>query len=133
MANPSSSRRRHGHFRWEHILMATTITVVEDITQVSVSAVNPTASFTASGLEFTPHATITGTNIQAALEQLADQFFRGNDVPSASTTNLAEGDFFYDLNDNQLKVYRETSNNVFQFVPLAQATGDMETVDAGSF
>tara|TARA_Y100000385_G_scaffold147358_1_gene152941 strand:+ start:3728 stop:4069 length:342 start_codon:yes stop_codon:yes gene_type:complete len=113
--------------------MATTITVVEDITQVSVSAVNPTASFTASGLEFTPHATITGTNIQAALEQLADQFFRGNDVPSASTTNLAEGDFFYDLNDNQLKVYRETSNNVFQFVPLAQATGDMETVDAGSF
>jgi hypothetical protein len=133
MGYTSSSRRRHGHFRWEYILMATTITVVEDITQVSVSAVNPTASFNESGLEFTPHATITGTNIQAALEQLADQFFRGNDVPSASTTNLAEGDFFYDLNDNQLKVYRETSSNVFQFVPLAQATGDMETVDAGSF
>jgi hypothetical protein len=133
MGYPSSSRRRYGHIRWEYILMATTITVVEDITNVSVSAVNPIASFTASGLEFTPHATITGTNIQDALEQLADQFFRGNDVPDASTTNLEEGDFFYDLNDNQLKVYRETSSNVFQFVPLAQATGDMETVDAGSF
>ena len=113
--------------------MSTTITIVEDITQVSVSAVNPTASFTASGLAFTPHNTITGTNIQDALEQMADQYFRGNEVPSASTANLEEGDFFYDLNDNQLKVYRETSNGVFQFVALAQATGDMETVDAGSF
>ena len=113
--------------------MSTTITIVEDITQVSVSAVNPTASFTASGLGFTPHNTITGTNIQDALEQMADQYFRGNEVPSASTANLEEGDFFYDLNDNQLKVYRETSNGVFQFVPLAQATGDMDTVDAGSF
>jgi hypothetical protein len=95
--------------------------------------VNPVASFNAAGLSFNPHATITGTNIQAALEQLADQYFRSNDVPSASAANLEEGDFFYDLNDNQLKVYRETSTNVFQFVPLAQATGDMETVDAGSF
>ena len=133
MGYPSSSRRRYGHIRWEYILMATTITVVEDITNVSVSAVNPIASFTASGLEFTPHATITGKIIKSALEQLADQFFRSNDVPDVNTTNLEEGDFFYDLNDNQLKVYRETSSNVFQFVPLAQATGDMETVDAGSF
>ena len=76
---------------------------------------------------------ITATNVQDALEQLADQFFRSNEAPSASTTNLSEGDFFYDLNDNQLKVYRETSSGVFQFVPLSQATGDMETVDAGSF
>jgi hypothetical protein len=114
--------------------MATTITVVEDVTSISVSAISPTdASTSAAQLAFTPHNVITATNVQDALEQLADQFFRGNDVPSASTTNLEEGDFFYDLNDNQLKVYRETSSNVFQFVPLAQATGDMETVDAGSF
>lgn len=114
--------------------MATTITVVEDITSVSVSAISPTdASTNAANLTFTPHNVITATNVQDALEQLADQFFRGNDVPNSGTTNLSEGDFFYDLNDNQLKVYRETSSNVFQFVPLAQATGDMETVDAGSF
>ena len=114
--------------------MATTITLVEDVTSVSVSAISPTdASTNAAQLTFTPHNVITATNVQDALEQLADQFFRGNDVPNAGTTNLEEGDFFYDLNDNQLKVYRETSSNVFQFVPLAQATGDMETVDAGSF
>ena len=98
------------------------------------AAISPTeASTSASQLTFSPHNVITATNVQDALEQLADQFFRGNDVPSSGTTNLSEGDFFYDLNDNQLKVYRETSNNVFQFVPLAQATGDMDTVDAGSF
>ena len=114
--------------------MATTITVVEDVTSVSISAISPTdASTNAAQLTFTPHNVITATNVQDALEQLADQFFRGNDVPNSGTTNLSEGDFFYDLNDNQLKVYRETSSNVFQFVPLAQATGDMETVDAGSF
>ena len=114
--------------------MATTITVVEDITTVSVSAIAPSdASVNASSLSFEPHNVITATDVQTALEQLADQYFRGNDVPNPSTTNLEEGDFFYDLNDNQLKVYRETSTNVFQFVPLAQATGDMETVDAGSF
>lgn len=133
--------------------MATTITVVEDVTNVtvessvstsltiqpsttavSVSAISPTdASSTAAQLSFVPHNVITATNVQDALEQLADQYFRSNDVPDPTTTNLEEGDFFYDLNDNQLKVYRETSTNVFQFVPLAQATGDMETVDAGSF
>ena len=114
--------------------MATTITVVEDVTSVSIASVSPTeASTNASSLSFTPHNVITATNVQDALEQLADQYFRGNDVPDPSTTNLEEGDFFYDLNDNQLKVYRETSSNVFQFVPLAQATGDMEIVDAGSF
>lgn len=133
--------------------MATTITVVEDVTNVtvessvstsltiqpsttsvSVSAISPAdASTSAAQLSFTPHNVITATNVQDALEQLADQYFRSNDVPDPTTTNLEEGDFFYDLNDNQLKVYRETSTNVFQFVPLAQATGDMETVDAGSF
>lgn len=133
--------------------MTTTITVVEDVTNVtvessvstsltiqpsttavSVSAISPTdASSTAAQLSFVPHNVITATNVQDALEQLADQYFRSNDVPDPTTTNLEEGDFFYDLNDNQLKVYRETSTNVFQFVPLAQATGDMETVDAGSF
>jgi hypothetical protein len=133
--------------------MATTITVVEDVTNVTVessvstsltiqpsttsvslSAISPAdASTSAAQLSFTPHNVITATNVQDALEQLADQYFRSNDVPDPTTTNLEEGDFFYDLNDNQLKVYRETSTNVFQFVPLAQATGDMETVDAGSF
>ena len=56
--------------------MATTITVVEDVTSVSIASVSPTeASTSASSLSFTPHNVITATNVQDALEQLADQYF----------------------------------------------------------
>ena len=48
-----------------------------------------------------------------ALEVLADQFFRGTDEPTGS--NLEEGDLWYDTDDDQLKVYRETSTNNFEF------------------
>ena len=45
--------------------MATTITVVEDVTSVSVSAISPSdASASASALAFTPHNVITATNVQ---------------------------------------------------------------------
>ena len=66
-----------------------------------------------------------------ALQVLADQFFRGPNTPSGS--NLGEGDLWYDTDDDQLKVYRETSSNNFEFVPLAQATGTMDTLDGGNF
>ena len=70
-------------------------------------------------------------NLTQALEKLADQFFRGTDAPTGS--NLEEGDLWYDTDDNQLKVYRETSANNFEFVPLAQATGTMNNLDGGLF
>ena len=133
--------------------MAITVIVSETLTTVSVDesalavtlnqsdnpiTVTTTSDLTlqagsAGDITYTATGSLAGGNVQDALGDLADQFFRSNEAPSASTQNLSEGDFFYDLNDNQLKVYRETSSNVFQFVPLAQATGDMETVDAGSF
>ena len=70
-------------------------------------------------------------NLTQALEKLADQLFRGTDQPTGS--NLEEGDLWYDTDDNQLKVYRETSTNNFEFVPLAQATGTMNNLDGGLF
>ena len=56
-------------------------------------------------------------------------------APADGSTNLEEGDFFYDTDDNQLKVYRETSSGVFEFVPImvGAASGDSDTVDAGAF
>jgi hypothetical protein len=71
--------------------------------------------------------------VQSALEKLADQSFRGTTEPTAGTANLEEGDLFYDTDDDQLKVYRETSPDTFEFVPLASATGTMDILDAGSF
>ena len=50
-------------------------------------------------------------------------FFVATSAPTAGTTNLAEGDLFYDTDDNQLKIYREVSSGTFQFVPIMQKAG----------
>ena len=70
-------------------------------------------------------------SLTTALQKLADQLFRGPSAPTGS--NLSEGDLWYDTDDDQLKVYRETSANNFEFVPLAQATGTMNNLDGGLF
>lgn len=73
-----------------------------------------------------PGGTLTG-----ALQILADQFHRGTTAPTGA--NLEEGDLWYDTDDDQLKVYRETSSNNFEFVPLAAATDTMDNLDGGLF
>ena len=74
-------------------------------------------------------------NVQDALNYLANNFFVATEAPTANTTNLAEGDLFYDTDDNQLKIYRETSTGTFEFVPImiGNSSADSDTVDAGSF
>ena len=133
----------------------TTIQIVEEVTQLSVSNANdisvtliddPTvltvnnfaipAQFMDSGnVSFDGHGPITADNVRDAIQQLADQQFRGTTAPSSSTANLEEGDLFYDTDDNQIKVYRETSSGVFEFVPIivGDASGDSDTLDAGAF
>jgi hypothetical protein len=109
----------------------TAITIQEDVTTVSVSANIPEGATSASGITLVPYTTVTATNVQTALEQLADQFFRSASAPTGG--NLAEGDLWYDTDDDQLKVYRETSLNNFEFVPLAAATDTMDNLDGGLF
>ena len=77
-----------------------------------------------------PHGTVTATNVQTALEQLADQDFRSNDTPTG--TNVSEGDTWYDLDDNEIKVYREVSTGVFAWTNLVVTETD-DTLDAGAF
>ena len=57
----------------------------------------------------------TASTVEQALLQLADQLFVQTTAPTAGTTNLAEVD--YDTDDNQLKIYRETSAGTFNWVP----------------
>ena len=131
----------------------TTVQIVEEVTQLSVSnasdvsvtlsddsttlTVNnfalPTAFVDASDVTVSPHGTVTANNLQNALEQLADQDFRSDDAPTGS--NVEEGDTWYDTNDNQLKVYRETSTGNFEFVPImiGNDSPDSDTLDAGAF
>ena len=84
----------------------------------------------ASGINVIPHGTVTATNVQDALQQLADQDFRSTDTPTG--TNVSEGDTWYDLDDNTMKVYREISTGVFAWTNLVVAEDD-DTLDAGAF
>ena len=131
----------------------TTVQIVEEVTQLSVSNANdisvtlsddsttltvnnfalPTAYVDAVDVTFSPHGTVTATNLRDAVQQLADQNFRSDDVPTGS--NVEEGDTWYDTDDNQLKVYRETSSGVFEWVPImvGNISEDSDTLDAGAF
>ena len=119
-------------------------TISVDITQSDVNVevnnfVLPNAVVDAQNTVVAPYGTITATNVQDALKQLADQNFRSDTAPTGSviggTSTLAEGDTWYDTNDEQFKVYRETSTGTFEFVPIivGEASSNSDTLDAGAF
>jgi len=110
------------------------VTLSEDVTTVTVNNMALPAQFQdAANIAVTPYNTITSSNLQTALQELADQNFRGTSAPTGST--VSEGDTWYDTDDEQFKVYRETSTGTFQWVPImvGAASGDSDTVDAGSY
>ena len=114
--------------------MATTIVITEDNTTLTAYALAlPTITNAASGISNVAYGSITATNVQEALEQLADQSFRQAAAPTGAT--VSEGDTWYDTDDDEFKVYRETSTGVFQWVPimLGAAGGDSDIVDGGAF
>ena len=115
---------------------AVTVDITAEATTISVNNFAIPINFMdADNVVFTPHNTITANNVSDAIKQLADQQFRGTTPPADGTANLDEGDLFYDTDDNQIKVYRETSSGVFEFVPIivGDASGDSDTLDAGAF
>jgi hypothetical protein len=82
------------------------ITVTTD--QVIITT-NSVAVGDAGDITFTPVGTITATNIQDALHQIADQQFVQAAAPAVSDNNLEEGDLWYNTTDNKLMVYRNTT------------------------
>ena len=137
----------------------TVVTVTESVTDITVTGqeeisveitqsdvnvevnnfVLPNTYQDATNTVIEPYGSITATNVQLALQQLADQNFRSDTAPTgtvvAGVSTLSEGDTWYDIDDNQLKVYRETSNGVFEWVPIivGAAADDSDTLDAGAF
>ena len=112
------------------------VSITEDVNTIEINNLAiPSVTSTAAGIAFVPHGTVTANNLQTAVEQLADQQFRGTTAPTSDTANLEEGDLFYDTDDDQIKVYRETSTGNFEFVPIivGDASGDSDTLDAGAF
>ena len=115
----------------------TSVGVTNQVTTLTVSAAIAGAATDAQGITFANAARTLSTagTVESALLQLADQLFVQTTAPTAGTTNLAEGDFFYDTDDNQLKIYRETSTGQFNWVPvmIGNSSTDSDTIDAGSF
>lgn len=110
------------------------VSISEDVNTIEINNLAiPSVTSTAAGIAFVPHGTVTANNLQDALEQLADQDFRTTETPTGS--NIEEGDTWYDTDDNQLKVYRETSTGVFEWVPImiGNDSPDSDTLDAGAF
>ena len=126
--------------------MAVTLTITPQTTALSVTNTTTTltissavagAATDAGGITYTGDNSLISSqaNVEGALNFLADQHFIQTTAPTSSTTNLAEGDFFYDTDDNQLKIYRETSTGTYEFVPImiGNDSADSDTIDAGSF
>jgi len=131
----------------------TTVQIVEEVTELTVTNTNglsvtlvqdptlltvnnfaiPAQFMDSANVSFDGHGTISADNVRDALQQLADQDFRTTTTPTGP--NIQEGDTWYDVDDNQLKVYRETSNGVFEWVPIivGAAADDSDTLDAGAF
>ena len=108
---------------------ATSITVNEDITTLEISAGAAGASI-ATGISVTPYGTISSTNVQAALQELSDDFFRQDGTPSGAE----EGDLWYDTDDDALKAYIEIGGSP-EWTTLLQAGAEnqMLLLDGGNF
>jgi len=133
--------------------MSITVSVTETPTYVTVSETNNTVTLNqsdnpitvttstdlafpvsiASSITYNATTTLPGGNVQDALADLADQFFRQSATPSGD--NLGEGDLWYDTANEELRVYRQVSGG-FEWHTIAAAGGSSPTsftLDGGSF
>jgi len=117
----------------------TVVTVTEDTTTINITPTTYEVSIeavatlipTALSMAVTPYKTITKTNVQQALEELADQNFRGSTSPTGST--LEVGDTWYDTANNIFYVYR-TVGGITDWYPLLNTdVGEEDNLDGGAF
>ena len=117
--------------------LTTSLNATSNTTELTISSAIPGSVSSASAISYAdaPGQLSGLTTVKAALDHLANQFYTQTTAPTAGSTGLAEGDLFYDTDDNQLKIYREVSSGTFQFVPImiGNNSADSDTIDAGSF
>lgn len=108
------------------------INLTDDVTTIQAySLAIPTAlpgGIDASAVTVTPYNTITANYLDEALKELADQSFRGSSTP---TTNVEEGDTWYDTLNDIFYVYR-TINGITDWYPLLATQVDSR-LDGGAF
>ena len=112
------------------VIVTVTETTGNNITVTTnqvVITTNSVAGGSAGDISFTPVGTITATNIQDALHQIADQQFVQTTAPLVSDSNLDEGDLWYNTTDNKLMVYRNTTWE--EVVVAAQLSESSDTAE----
>ena len=108
------------------------IDLTDDVTTIQAyNLAVPTAVpgvIDASSVTVSAYNTISGGFLDEALKELADQSFRGSSTP---TTNVEEGDTWYDTLNNIFYVYR-TINGITDWYPLLATQVDSR-LDGGAF
>jgi len=117
------------------ITAGTSLEVIPPTTELTINTAAVPSNFatpTAQAVSFAGYGNLSAGSVEQAIQQLADNSFSQSSVPS---TNLNEGDTWYNTTTETFNVYRETSAGVFQWVPIlvAAAGGDSDTLDAGAF
>ena len=111
-----------------------TIDLLTDNVQIEINNLAvPSILSAATSISFGGHAGMEADTVQDAIIELADNAFKHDSTRRGSEAD--EGDTWYDMDDNQFKVYRETAPTVFEWVPimLGNISVDSDTLDAGSF
>ena len=105
-------------------------TVVTPSTPDTTLTINTALSAAvASDIVYTPSGKMSSTNMQNAIDELAGDAFVSASAPSGS--QLGNGDLWYDSDDHELKVYRDSN---WQTIAAAGGpTETMLTMDGGSF
>jgi len=108
------------------------IDLTDDVTTIQAyNLAVPTAVpgvIDASSVTVSAYNTISTAFLDNALKELADQSFRGSTTP---TTNVEEGDTWYDTANDIFYVYR-TLNGVLDWYPLLTTQVDSR-LDGGAF
>lgn len=90
------------------------------------------ASVSASSVSSTPSGSVSATNVQDAINELANQQFSQANAPTGP--NIEEGALWYQTTTENLYVYREVSQNVFNWLPLIIGSDDnSDTLDGGLY
>ena len=114
---------------------ANTVTLDQSDNPITITTTNDLImpASDASDVSYTATGSLGGGNLQEALGDLADQFYRQSATPSGS--NLAEGDLWYNTSSEELFVYRQVSGG-YEWHTIASAGGATPTtftLDGGSF
>jgi len=110
-----------------------TVSVVDSSTNVvsvnNLAIPSGVATSTATNTTLTATGSVSSTNVQGAIAELARQQYSQDTAP----TDVEAGTFWYETDTENLYVYREISPNVYSWVAVILGEEDSDILDGGSY